>query len=284
MIVKEVGWQGSEDGQNKLEIPVPRGVYPYKFTLKVAIAKRADFTNPAYLKRSWAQVTGALAAEKVPPIVNKPTGSSVLAKLQQMKNFSCNMSADSRRDGGAEFPESIYEGPEPAITMTWNGTHFTYSYRSNKSRQSTTTSAQNGKQVTIPYTQTITSVCNVSGEVSQDGKMIKTISISAKYSDISTGSQFITSRSATLRNIPLKDVDSGSSYIMYSQAGKQTPSSVVTTSCSSSGYMTQLNSKYITEDKQQKEFHFITKESLPSLSGPIVDRQKMATIYIRFWK
>jgi hypothetical protein len=168
--------------------------------------------------------------------------------------------------------------------MTWKGTHFTYSYLSKKRWDHTGTSAQNGKQITIQDSQNITSVCTVSGEVSPDGKMLKTLTLSEKYSDISTDNQSIRSNSATLRNIPLKEVDSGSSYIIYSQTGKQTPSSVVTTQCSSSGYMTQLNSKYITEDKQQKEFHFVTKEPLPSISGPIVDRQKMATIYIRFWK
>jgi len=63
LTVKATRWEGTEDGETKLEIPVPGGVYPYEFTLKVAIAKKDDFKQSEYYTRSWVQATGSTDTE-----------------------------------------------------------------------------------------------------------------------------------------------------------------------------------------------------------------------------
>jgi len=223
--------------------------------------------------------------KKPQAVKNKSKVSPLLAKLQQMKNLSCGISVDDYRSGyGASFPESIFEGPKPVITMTWNGTHFTYSYRSNKSSQYNGTSAKDGKQITVQGTQNVTSICNISGEVSPNGRMIKTLSISAKYSDISPNAEYITSRSATLRNIPFKEINADSGGIAFSVPQKQIPSSIVSTSCNSSGHQTMLESKYIEENHSQVKYYFTTKVPLPSLSGPIAPVDKVISLTVGFGK
>lgn len=59
LTIKAARWEGSEDGQVTLEIPVPGGAYPYAYTLKVASATKADFNRPDYYGRSWVQSTGS---------------------------------------------------------------------------------------------------------------------------------------------------------------------------------------------------------------------------------
>jgi hypothetical protein len=221
--------------------------------------------------------------KKPQAVKNKSKVSPFLAKLQQMKNLNITIGFDdSLRQAAAQFPESVFEGPVPTVTLSWNGTHFTYDYRSAKSRNSTCTSTQNGNEITIPYTQTISSVCNVSGEVSPNGKMIKTMSVSAKYSDVSTNAQYITVRSATIRNIPLKEINPYSGNISFSVPLKQIPASIVSTSYHSGGFDTMFESKYITEDNSRKEYHFMTKKPLPSLSGPLAPEGKINTVNVVF--
>ncbi len=223
--------------------------------------------------------------KKPQAVKNKSKVSPLLAKLQQMKNLTCGISVDDYRSGyGASFPEAIFDGPKPIITLTWNGTHFTYSYRSNKSSQYNGTSAKDGKQITVQGTQNVTSICNISGEVSPNGRMIKTLSISAKYSDISPSAEYITSRSATLRNIPFKEINADSGGIAFSVPQKQIHSSMVSTSCHSSGYQTMFESKYIEENHSQVKYYFTTKVPLPSLSGPIAPVDKVISLTVGFGK
>ncbi len=47
-------------------------------------------------------------------------------------------------------------------------------------------------------------------------------------------------------------------------------------------YMTQLDSKYITEDNSRKEYHFMTRKSLPSLSGPLAPEGKINAVSVVF--
>lgn len=86
-------WSGGEDGTAKLTIPVPTGMYPYAFTLKVATATRDDFRVPEYEGRSWARVdgiggapaTGAVTIGSVIPVTL--TLNDHLAKLRGTRRW-----------------------------------------------------------------------------------------------------------------------------------------------------------------------------------------------------
>lgn len=123
MTIKTVGWEGSEDGETKLEITVPRGVYPYKFNLKVAVAKRDDFANPAYLNKSWAQATGQSSTEKAAPAIAcwvLSNTTTIPAHFDETRNVNNTTStqqtiedASISPSGGTTMYRCIYKVPPP---------------------------------------------------------------------------------------------------------------------------------------------------------------------------
>ena len=56
-------WSGSEDGEVKLEIPIPAGAYPYEFELSVATFGLNDLLRPDYERRAWARQKGSSDTE-----------------------------------------------------------------------------------------------------------------------------------------------------------------------------------------------------------------------------
>lgn len=57
--VKKVRWAGTEEGEVKLEIPVPDGAYPYAFDLRAATFGLKDLQRPDYEHRAWARASGS---------------------------------------------------------------------------------------------------------------------------------------------------------------------------------------------------------------------------------
>lgn len=277
----------------KADSPPPGAKYTWKTSGKL-VQGSDDKASVQFDKEGPATVTVELydaagkqiATATASGRATAEVAAGLLARLQTMRAVSVEIAANVKDGWSEAFPEGLQgmaSEAKPVASMSWAGTHFSYTYEQHWKKEMGSAWVEETRLVEGMTTCTTDYSLTIAGDVSPDGRLVRTLTLSKRYTNASTkGGNDYRNCELSLRDVPLTYDDPTQPGILgFGTTATTAKKSVVSASASSGGVLIGVDSKYVDRDNKREIEYFKTTQPLYGTAG-LIAPEKFTMVTIRF--